>query len=560
MILTIKNNLTRLKKIKTIQPISNQLLNTIWQVIAVTLLLGLRLLLQKNLTSQEFNEVDVLPLAKQYLDPSWIPNDWYLNQEPGYRLLFQTLVGWLIIQYGFLAGSIIGRLISYTLIAIGLVLIGKQLRLSLPFLLLTIVLFTYLNKGCQQGVIAGECLVGGLETKVFAYGFVLMALSFFLAERYILMSLFLGIATSFHVLVGGWTVLIIIGWFCLRPYQGLFKIKKAIPLMFLSYIFGSIFAFPAIWEQLFVATPINNDVPASSYMYVFMRLPHHLNPFTWTQGQWTEAIIYLIILVASMTLLRYLAQKRNSQDSDEILRDRKQQKLGHFALISLIPFLSGLLVAFFDSQGKLLQYYPFRLADIMLPLITCLLFVCVLEHGFFRHKSRLKLFICLILLSISVSLQAVDFQQRLLALQQFPSEEQEVSLEWKKMSNWIKNNTPQNAVIISPPVELPNFSWLTERATIAKYKLFSQTKTRLIEQYKRWDDLSGNTLSDSFVNGVLQGDTRTILTSGYNNLTTAQAEALMKKYHANYLLTNVEHKLDFSIAYRQEPYILYIKN
>jgi cell division protein FtsL len=196
----------------------------------------------------------------------------------------------------------------------------------------------------------------------------------------------------------------------------------------------------------------------------------------------------------------------------------------------------------------------------MLPLITCLLLACVLEHSFFRQKLRLKLFICLILLSIAISLQTVDFQQRLLALQQFPSKEQEVDAEWQKMSNWIKNNTAKNAVIISHPVELPNFSWLTERPTIAKYKLFSQTKTRILEQYERWNDLSGNTLAASFTNGVLQGSTKSILTSGYNNLTTSQVEALMNKYHANYFLTKVEHNLDFPIAHRQEPYILYIKS
>src|SRR4051812_12797307 len=36
-----------------------------------------------------WNEADVLPLARQAVDPSWVPHDWYLNQPPGYRAAFQ---------------------------------------------------------------------------------------------------------------------------------------------------------------------------------------------------------------------------------------------------------------------------------------------------------------------------------------------------------------------------------------------------------------------------------------------------------------------------------------
>jgi len=50
------------------------------------------------------NEVDILPLAKQYADPTWISGDWYLNQPPGYRLL-QALFGRLVVIWGVLATS-----------------------------------------------------------------------------------------------------------------------------------------------------------------------------------------------------------------------------------------------------------------------------------------------------------------------------------------------------------------------------------------------------------------------------------------------------------------------
>ena len=534
------------------------LLNTLWQIIAVTVFLSLRLLLDKNMGSTGLNEVDVLPLARQYFDPSWIPGDWYLNQAAGYRLLFQTLVGWLIVNWGFLTASITGRSLCYVLVAVGLVLIGKQLRLSLPFLLLAIVLFSYFQKSYEQGVIAGEWIVGGLEAKAFAYGFVLIAIAFLLTRRYLFMALLLGVATSFQVLVGGWAFLTVAGWFCLHPHQRLSQIGQAIPQLLLAYITASVFAIPAVWQQLFVATPINANVPFPSYIYVYLRLSHHLNPFTWSSEQWIKPILYLLVLLVSTILLKKLAYKGKCQEQADYAR----QELGELALVSLIPFFLGLVAALFDSQGKWLQYYPFRFADVMLPLATCLLFACVLEHFLFAYQHKLKLTICTALISLALSLQVIPFYQDLLALQQFPSREQNVTPEWKEMSNWIRLNTAKNAVIISNPVELDNFSWLTERSTVAKFKLFAQTKARISEQYQRWDNLSGNSALSAYLASetINKQKTKEVLANGYDHLTVAQVENLMTKYKANYFLTNVTHHLELEIAHRQSPYILYVKS
>ena len=93
-------------------------------VLVVTAFLSLKFLFSKIMGTG--NEADILPLAKQYADPNWIPGDWYLNQPAIYRLLFETLFGRLIVVWGFLATAVVGRLISYVLIALGFVLIGRK--------------------------------------------------------------------------------------------------------------------------------------------------------------------------------------------------------------------------------------------------------------------------------------------------------------------------------------------------------------------------------------------------------------------------------------------------
>jgi hypothetical protein len=271
----------------------------LWQATTLTGFLSLRLLLVRNMGSIGWNEVDGLPLARHHADPSWLSHDWYLNQEPGYRLLFQLIVGWLIVPLGFLATSIIGRLFCYALVSIGLVLIGQQLRLSLPFLLLATIVFA--SPGYEQGAIAKEWIVGGLEAKAVAYGLILIALALMLARRYIVMALLLGLATSFHVLVGGWAFLTTLGWFCLRPSARLPKLKK-IYLLLLLYFATSTFVLPSVVQQLFASTPRSSIAP--SYIYVFLRLSHHLNPLSWDSTLWIEPIIYLLLLGASMVQIK----------------------------------------------------------------------------------------------------------------------------------------------------------------------------------------------------------------------------------------------------------------
>lgn len=57
--------------------------------------ISLKFLLDDNMGST--NEVDVLPSAHQYADPNSILGNWYLNQSPSYRLLFETLNGELVL-------------------------------------------------------------------------------------------------------------------------------------------------------------------------------------------------------------------------------------------------------------------------------------------------------------------------------------------------------------------------------------------------------------------------------------------------------------------------------
>ncbi len=214
-----------------------------FEVLGITAFLCILQLLDANMSRS--NEVDILPLAKQYANPNWVPGDWYLNQSPGYRLIFQILIGNLIVAWGFLATSIVGRILCYSLIASGLVLIKRRLGLSLPLLLLAI--FAFMT---AQSFAAGELIVSGLQPKVFSYGFVLLALGAMLSRSYYWMALMLGLATSFHVLVGGWSFLMLLGLLILRWNTCRMNFRRFGGIV-LIYLIASSFSVKAVLEQLF---------------------------------------------------------------------------------------------------------------------------------------------------------------------------------------------------------------------------------------------------------------------------------------------------------------------
>jgi len=513
------------------------------ELIVVTAFISLKFLLHDNMGRN--NEIDVLPLAKQFVDPGWIPGDWYLNQPPGYRLLFDLIFGNLIQGWGFLAGSIIGRLGCYVVLSLGLVLIGRTLGLKLPWLLLAIALLVY---PLDQSAIAHESIFGGLEAKSAAYGFVLLALWLLLKGHFRWMALMLGVATSFHVLVGGWAFLAMVAWLIRTRKQHLKSIWH-LGAIGLIYVAASAFAIPAVLQQLLTPTPASPVSP--SFIYVFLRLPHHLNPLSWNMWSLMRLPIYLVVLAVCV---RILARQHSEKDTDLY---QTRLALFEFTLLSLVPFGLGMVVAFFDHQGSILQFYPFRLGDVMLPLTTCLMVSCVLQQSVSLQKQRILSLACVGILTLVCTIQSVTLVKQIKALDDFPS----VNADFKALCSWIRTQTPANATILSPPATLVEFSWLTERPTIVKYKLLPQNKAGLLSWYERLSDLSGGTfpqLSDNSSRSRRKG-VENILTQGYRHLSTAKVKALMTKYNASYVLTDTNHRLHLPIAYKNQRYRLYSK-
>ncbi|MBC8490602.1 MAG: hypothetical protein H8D45_31690, partial [Bacteroidetes bacterium] len=227
--------------------------------------------------SNTVNEIDVLPSAKQFVAPNWLSNDWYLNLDIGYRHVFNSILGTIVSWQGFQYGSYVARLLVYLLLAIAIYILFRTLCLKFSFGLLILLLFLG-----NQSLIAGEWIVGGVDTKTISYAFAILSFSFFLRKRYLLGFAFAGAATSFHILVG------IYALFCILVAT---LLNKTWRLDWRRYIYNSwtffitgFWGLQAIVKQLLADSKV--DAAKAWAIYVNFRVPHHVLPSSWNGYLW----------------------------------------------------------------------------------------------------------------------------------------------------------------------------------------------------------------------------------------------------------------------------------
>ena len=320
------------------------------------------------------NELHHLPLSRHFVEPTWLAQDIYYSEPPGYRLLFQLLFGHLTTTIGFLATSIVGRILGYVAIATGLWTLARSLGMRLLTVLAALGLFVYVHR--PQGVMAGEWLIGSIEPKVFAYSAIFIALSALFAGRYLWMTAWLGVATSFHALVGGWAsiaMVLLLLW--RRPFVLLDGRRwlAAVPIYFTT----GVFAITAVLTQ--VLNPVDEaSVISPSYVYSFLRNPHHVNPLAWSLDEWWILLAYLLVFGGCTWFVMRSGAGKDFTIADDIQGHRADFVC--FIWCTLILFGAGILVAPLDRNGGILQYYPFRVGDVMLALGTAVFLALTSER------------------------------------------------------------------------------------------------------------------------------------------------------------------------------------
>ena len=467
-----------------------------WHKIAEFMLLMLLIFAYAGDAAPMVNEAHYLVKAKSFWDPGWCANDLFVASSKAHTS-FYGIFGWPTRFVSLSATAWIGRLVAWSLLALGLqrlcwTVFGRG-WLSLIVTLMWIA-------GVEYGNLAGEWVVGGIEAKVPAYGLILFAMADMSIRRWNRVWLWLGAASAFHVLSGGWSVIAaIVSWTVTER-----KRDNRVPLIS-GWLFagGAIALFglvPAVALTLGISTEAST---AAARIYSYYRIRHHLLPADFLPHWYLRH--GLLILATCVFGRRYVPI------------ETRLQPLAGFTLgavgIAGIGMIVGILPAFVpDLAAKLLRYYWFRLTDAVVPLMFAMLIAASLIDNA-RNWSRIGLAGCALAL-VLVSVSTFERMRRgvppsvsnvLLGRDAGASRQTQLQVmkDWLAVCRWARLSSPQDAVFLTPRHQ-QTFKWYAHRAEVVNWKDVPQDAVSLGEWNRRFLEIYPQRLG--FVRVTIQYD------------------------------------------------------
>ncbi|GAA5506888.1 DUF6798 domain-containing protein [Novipirellula caenicola] len=444
------------------------------------------------------NEAHYLVKAKNFWQPDWCANDLFTASGKAHTT-FYFAFGWPTLFVSLEATAWIGRFVGWTLIAIGLYRLTTAL---IPLQFATLGVAVAWIAAIEYGNLAGEWVIGGIEAKVPAYGFVLAALAELVYRRWNRVWILLGIASAFHVLSGGWSVVAAaIAWlFCERLRAREDRKAFFTPALFLGGAIALIGVLPALWLTMDGGAV---DSVRVARIYTFYRLPHHLLPSNF-QFHWY--VRHAVLLIAAITLAWITRRPIHAETRDHEGWNRfRAFAIGAILIAVFGLFLGGLKAYAPDLAAKLLRYYWFRLSDAVVALWFALLLLrCVA----LRRESKAiwisgvaGLAVCLVLVGIS------SFERMRLAVppsasnatlgwdvNASPAKQQQVFEDWLKVCDWVRLATDRDEVFLTPRHQ-QSFKWYAERAEVVNWKDVPQDSKSLDQWYTRFREIYPERLS-----------------------------------------------------------------
>ncbi len=216
----------------------------------------------------DVNEAHYLTKAKHFWDSSWCGQDLFLDSADAHPV-FYWLFGWMTLWGSLTTVAWLGRVVTWISLAVGWQRLSWVVVPQRYASVATAAMFLVLADRCH---LAGEWAVGGLEAKGLAYALVLFGLRSIVLERWPAVWIWMGAATSLHVLVGGWSMVAAGICWALSGAR-----RPPLRAMWVGLLLGSCCALVGLYgavKLMFEADPAT--AREASEIYVFGRLAHHL--------------------------------------------------------------------------------------------------------------------------------------------------------------------------------------------------------------------------------------------------------------------------------------------
>lgn len=450
------------------------------------------------------NETHYLLKAKHYWDPSFCPGDAFLDSADAH-VSFCWTVGWLTKFFSLSAAAWIGRIAAWILLALGWMRLTRAIT-RVPWTpALTALVWIVLVDKCD---FAGEWVVGGLrgkggvEGKCFAYAFVLFGLASLAAGRWRTMWIWFGAGAAMHVLVGAWAVLAGLGAWLTETRETRPTFASLLPGLALGGMLSLAGLLPALAMDR-NATPAQTDEAAQ--IYVFERLPHHLAPASLPAEEFARRSIRFGALVLAFAALAITLASTTSraatrsgpgpnggpQRADDYSRPAIA-RIMRFAAFALLGNCAGLAIELLLADrpvaaARLLRYYWFRQADVIVPAAVALAAACAAIDLQRREKPWAKLVAALAVLACTSHLAWIAIVRYRNPVP--PAvERMENAAAWLAACEWIRDHAPPNAVCLIPR-QAQSFKWFAQRADVVNWKDVPQNAVGVIEWRRRLKDV-----------------------------------------------------------------------
>jgi hypothetical protein len=513
------------------------------------------------------NEPHYLGRLKHFWDPSWCAGDLFL-ESPDAHGVFVWVFGWITKWLSLTATAWVGRTLAWTLLAWAWQRLSWRL---VPVPLASVLAAALWVTLIETAHLAGEWVVGGVEAKCFAYGFVLVALHALVDRRWNRVWIALGAASAIHVLVGGWSFIVCGGiWlkekgdrsiFCLDRVKPSRVSGKNGPVPFFTSFFtsmlpglvvGGLLALLGVVPALALTWHQPPEIVAeANRIYVFERLPHHLALLTLPPEDVAIRLARHAVLILCLWGLSRAIRCVDGTVNDA-LRIVTWFAWGAVALAAIGFAIEVVLWYQPQMAAALLRYYWFRLTDVAVPLAVALQAVSLIVAGFDKRKPWA---VWGLAGAIAMAGWHVGFKTSDRWLHPVPPADAALHdpAAWADVCHWIADNTPRDAVFLTPRLAT-TFKWRTGRAEVATRKDIPQDARSMVEWFDRLQDIFYYQIGD---------DAEPFNSVG--ELGTERAVEMARRYGAKYIVSDQDHPLALKAVYpnREHPndeYVVYVLN
>lgn len=314
------------------------------------------------------NEPHYLCKAKHFWQPAWCANDFFLESTNAHTVFYSTvgaLTNWFTLEQTAWAGRITALLI----LAVGWCACLGSFS-NCPWFPLHVAWLFLALAAC--GNFSGEWLVGGVEGKVFSYGLLFAAVARLYTHRIVSAGALAGLAVAFHPVIGVWGLLSVAGaWLVehrlwrVRSWGrattgcgGIITKVSGLAALVMCSLPGLVPVFLLLAEPVAAQTKFS-----ANFIQVYYRLAHHLDPMRFLP----RAYVCYALLLALWGILILRCRRSDSQRRFDLL-------VAAAVLFAVAGIIIGWgprpaqLMTWYAQRAALLKFYPFRLADVLVPL------------------------------------------------------------------------------------------------------------------------------------------------------------------------------------------------